>query len=145
MDAPRMIPYYWGLADVHAACFHGVLIVITGLMVTALLLGLSIVLRIEQWLYATTLFLLLPCVGLSVMLPFLLSAQTTPFLQGICLLPLLLFPLSLPIRTLQRDWSATARELGADRQARLRLFWWPLLKNSACASLFLSIFFSIVQ
>ncbi|WP_086646388.1 hypothetical protein [Acetobacter sp. DsW_54] len=140
-----MIPYYWGLADAHTTCLHGLLILTTSLMATALLLGLSILLRVEQWLYAATLFLLLPCTVLSVALPLFFHAQTTPFLQGLFLLPLLLFPLSLPIRTLQQGWSATARELGAGRQARLRFFWLPLLKNAACQSLFLSLLFSIVQ
>lgn len=140
-----MIPYYMLNTSIQVVCVHGALIAVTSLLATGLFLCLGIACHAEQRLYALSLALLIPCTGLSVALPFLLHTAMTPLFQGILLLPLLLFPLSLPLRTLQRSWSATAQELGANRQARLRFFWWPLLQKSSGISFFLSLFFSIVQ
>ncbi|WP_338332709.1 spermidine/putrescine ABC transporter permease [Acetobacter sp. LMG 32666] len=140
-----MIPYYMAHASAHAALIHGFLIAATSLLTTALFLVLSVTCRAERYLYTLTLPLLLPCTGLSTALPLLWYSAMTPFLQGVLLLPLLLFPASLPVRTLQTGWAETAQELGAGRMSRLRLFWWPLLQKPACLSIFLSLVFSIVQ
>ncbi|MFT8418721.1 MAG: spermidine/putrescine ABC transporter permease [Acetobacter sp.] len=106
---------------------------------------LTFVFHAERHVYTLSLLFLLPSTGICVFLPLLLHSAITPFLQGFLLLPLLLFPLSIPIRTLQRSWVATARELGANKMATLRLFWWPLLQKPVALSLFLSIIISIVQ
>lgn len=140
-----MIPYYMVHASAHIALVHGLFIATTSLLATALFLVLSVTLRAEQHLYTLTLPLLLPCTGLSAALPLLWTSAITPFLQGFLLLPLLLFPAALPVRTLQTGWSETAQELGANRLSRLRLFWWPLLQKPVALSIFLSLVFSIVQ
>lgn len=145
MGAPRMIPFLITGIPLQAALLSGLLIVIMGLLGTAVFLCLAIALRAEQYLYPLSLLLLLPCTGLSIVLPLILHSGFTPLLQGILLLPLLVFPLSLPIKTLQPSWFATAQELGANTQARLRFFWWPLLQKAVLISLFLSFTCSIVQ
>ena len=140
-----MIPYFILGTTAHTALTSGMIMASTSLLLSATLLLLVFALRAEQHLYALTLALLLPCTAICVALPFFMHSATSPFLQGFSLSPLLLFPLSLPIRTLQRSWISTAQELGANRQARLNLFWWPLLKKPFACSLFLLTFFSIVQ
>ena len=140
-----MIPYFILGASAHTALACGLLMAATGVLVTAALLFLVFTLHAERYLYAFTLALLLPTTGVCVALPLLTHSATTPFLQGFFLFPLLLFPLSLPIRTLQRNWVATAQELGANRQARLRFFWRPLLQKPLVFSLSFVTLFSIVQ
>ncbi len=140
-----MIPYFLLGTPAHTALVNGLLIASTSLLITAILLLLVFTLRAEQRLYTLTLALALPSAGLCIALPFLMHSASLPLLQGFLLPPLLLFPLSLPIRTLQHNWIATAQELGANRHARLRFFWWPLLQKSFVFSLSLATFFSIVQ
>lgn len=140
-----MIPYFMLSTPLSMAIGYGILIAMTGLLVTALLVFLCLATHTQQHLYTLSLPLVLPCTALSVSFPYLAYSATTPFMQGFLLLPLLIFPLSLPIRTLQPSWTATAQELGAHRIARLRFFWWPLLQKPIALTLFLSIIFSIVQ
>ena len=140
-----MIPYFMTGAPLPTTILSGVLMAGTGLLVTLLLLFLTFALHGEQRLFTLSLLLLLPCAGVAIVLPLLSHSATTPFLQGFLLSPLLLFPLSIPLRTLQRSWIATAQELGAGKMATLRLFWWPLLQKPLSLLLVLSIIFSIVQ
>ncbi len=140
-----MIPYFLANTPLHTAVFCGALMAATSLLGTAVLLMLTFALRAERHLYTLSLSLLLPGTGLSVLLPLLTYSAMTPFFQGILLLPLLLCPLSLPLRTLQRNWATTAQELGAHKMARIRFFWWPLLQKPTALTLSLSILFSIVQ
>ncbi|WP_212350370.1 spermidine/putrescine ABC transporter permease [Acetobacter okinawensis] len=145
MDAAHMIPYLALGAPAHTAWVCGIVMLATSLLVTAAFVILVFALRAEQHLYTLTLALLLPCTGVCMALPAFVHAATTPILQGFLLSPLLLLPLSLPIKTLQRSWIATAQELGANKLARLYFFWWPLLKKPLVLTLSLATLFSIVQ
>lgn len=140
-----MIPYFMTNASLSTAILSGACMAGTSLLTTLLLLFLTFALHGEQRLFTLSLLLLLPCAGITIVLPLLSQSATAPFLQGFLLSPHLLFPLSIPLRTLQRSWVATAQELGAKKMATLRLFWWPLLQKPLFFSLSLSIIFSIVQ
>lgn len=140
-----MIPFLVTNAPLHTTLVSGLIIALTSLLATAAVLLLTITLRAGQRLYVLSLLLLLPCTALSIALPLIHTSATLPFLQGFLFTPLLLLPVSLPIRTLQPSWSATAQELGADTVARFRFFWWPLLQNPLALTLFLSLLCSIVQ
>lgn len=145
MDPPDMIPFFVTHVPFCTALISGLIMCMTSLVGAGAFLFLTITCRAERSLYTVALALLLPCTGLSIILPFLMSSGMTPFYQGLLLLPLLLVPLSLPIRTVQPSWSATAQEMGANTHARLRLFWWPLLQKPFFLTVLLSIFCSIVQ
>lgn len=140
-----MIPYLALGVSAQAALVCGVVMLVTSLLVTAASVLLVFALRAEQHLYTLALALLLPCTGACMALPVFVHAATTPILQGLLLSPLLLFPLSLPVRALQRSWIATAQELGANKLARLYFFWWPLLKKPLVLTLSLATLCSIVQ
>ena len=86
-------------------------------------------------LYTCCLLFLLPSTALALVMPMLWQGVATPFLQVLFLFPLIAFPLSVSLRDIPASWTATAKELGANRYQQIRLLWWPLLKRPAAISL----------
>lgn len=140
-----MIAQLTGL-PVHAGnALSTLLLALTALAGTGMVLTAMVRLRCAPTVYVLSLLLSIPATLLALMLPAVWWTNLTAPAQGLLLVPLLVLPLTLPLRTLPANWTATALELGASLPKRLTLLWWPLLKKPALTSLVLAFAFGILK
>ncbi|MFT8676060.1 MAG: hypothetical protein ABF990_09030 [Acetobacter sp.] len=135
-----MIPLMGAAPPPYPLLASGLIMIAIGLGVACLLVALALATRKSAMASTFALLMVLPATAGALLLPLFLDSSGVPVLQGIMLAPLLILPFMLPLRTVQDNWVATARALGADtRSTRLRLLWWPLLKKPFLTSLVLAL------
>lgn len=140
-----MIAHLTGLPLPTRSALSTLVLVLAALAGTGLILAAMVRLRCAPTIYALSLLLTVPAALLALTLPaFWWTGMTAPA-QGLLLVPLLVLPLTLPLRALPANWTATAQELGAPLSRRLTLLWWPLLKKPVLTSLVLAFVFGILQ
>ena len=140
-----MIAHFSSLPVHTGSALSTLLLALTALAGTAAVLAAMINLRCAGIIYVLSLLLCIPATLFAYALPFLWWTGITAPLQGLLLVPLLVLPLTLPLRRLPANWTATAQELGAPLSRRLTLLWWPLLKKPVLTSLVLVFVFGILQ
>ncbi|MBO1324844.1 hypothetical protein K2X14_06755 [Acetobacter sp. TBRC 12305] len=135
-----MIPLMGAVPPPYPLLASGLVMAAIGLGVACLVTALVIATRLSGAAYTLALLTVIPATAGAVLLPLGVRGPGVPVLQGMMLAPLLSLPLVLPLRSVQDNWTATARELGAtSRPMRLRLLWWPLLKKPFLTSLVLAL------
>lgn len=145
MGRPPVIAHLSSLPVHTGSTLSTLLLALTALAGTAAVLAAMINLRCAGIIYVLSLLLCIPATLFACALPFLWWTGITAPLQGLLLVPLLVLPLTLPLRRLPANWTATAQELGAPLSRRLTLLWWPLLKKPVLTSLVLIYVFGILQ
>lgn len=140
-----MIAHFAGFPTPTSHLLDLALLMGSGGLCTAALLAAMVQFRCAPILYVLSLLLTGPATLLALALPAFWWTGFTPIIQGLLLTPLLVLPLTLPLRALPANWTLTAQELGASFSGRLALLWWPLLKKPALTSLVVALVFGIVQ
>lgn len=129
--------------------FHSLFMAASGIVLAAAVLSLALLSRQGQRLHILLLLSVVPATLAALVLPFsgLRTAGSLfflSFLQGVLIGPIISLAPLTRLKNTPSTWATTAQELGANKSARFRLLWFPLLGTALAIGLFLALLLSLL-
>ena len=123
--------------------------VLSSSVLATLVLCLALLSKQGQRLHVLLLLVVLPATTAAMLLPFAVGSHPynlwlISFLQGVLIGPLISLAPLIRLKNTPSTWATTAQELGANKAARLRLLWVPLLRTPLALGLLLALLCSLL-